>query len=91
VLLPAPLKRRTVFSAIASLCGLSLLLLQLTAYPFMQQPEEKVDAGMRAIGKAMLSAEAGGYALPFELVSILLLAAMIGCIVIALKPNPNAS
>ena len=28
----------------------------------------------------------GGYALPFEVVSMLLLAALIGCIVIALKP-----
>ncbi|MFM2208157.1 MAG: hypothetical protein RL213_2132 [Bacteroidota bacterium] len=91
VLLPAPLKRRTVFSAIASLCGLALLLLQLTVHPFRQEPEAGIDAGMRAIGKAMLSADAGGYALPFELVSILLLAAMIGCIVIALKPNSNAS
>ena len=33
----------------------------------------------------MLSTKAGGYALPFEVVSMLLLAAMIGCIVIAMK------
>ena len=38
----------------------------------------------------MLSTAAGGYALPFEVVSMLLLAAMIGCIVIAMKsPAPS--
>jgi NADH-quinone oxidoreductase subunit J len=33
----------------------------------------------------MLGIEDNGFALPFEVVSILLLAAMIGCIVIALR------
>ncbi len=35
------------------------------------------------IGSQMLSTSEHGYALPFEVVSMLLLAAMIGCIVIA--------
>jgi len=35
----------------------------------------------------MLDTKDFGYLLPFELISILLLAAMIGCIVIALKSN----
>ena len=33
----------------------------------------------------MLATGENGYALPFEVVSILLLAAMVGCIVIAIK------
>jgi NADH-quinone oxidoreductase subunit J len=33
----------------------------------------------------MLETGDGGYALPFEVISMLLLAAMVGCIVIALK------
>jgi NADH-quinone oxidoreductase subunit J len=37
----------------------------------------------------MLSTGAEGYALPFEVVSMLLLAAMIGCIVIALRTPKN--
>lgn len=37
----------------------------------------------------MLSAGEQGFALPFEAVSILLLAAMIGCIVIAMKSKPE--
>jgi len=40
---------------------------------------------MREIGKTMLSVQSGGYALPFELVSLLLLAAMVACIAIAMK------
>ncbi|MGH2553793.1 MAG: NADH-quinone oxidoreductase subunit J family protein [Chitinophagaceae bacterium] len=39
----------------------------------------------------MLSTGTEGYALPFEVVSMLLLAAMIGCIVIALRASPNSS
>jgi NADH-quinone oxidoreductase subunit J len=41
------------------------------------------------IGTQMLETGEHGYALPFEVVSILLLAAMIGCIVIALKSKPE--
>ena len=41
------------------------------------------------IGRKMLSTGDGGFALPFEAVSILLLAAMIGCIAIAIKKNPG--
>ena len=38
----------------------------------------------------MLNTATGGFALPFEVVSMLLLAAMVGCIVIAMKtPAPT--
>ena len=40
---------------------------------------------VRNIGNQMLSTTEHGYALPLEVVSVLLLAAMIGCIVIAMK------
>jgi NADH-quinone oxidoreductase subunit J len=33
----------------------------------------------------MMAVDDGGYALPFEVISMLLLAAMIGCIVIAMR------
>jgi len=35
----------------------------------------------------MLSTTTYGFILPFEAVSMLLLAAMVGCIVIAMRPN----
>ena len=43
-----------------------------------------------AIGRALLDKGENGYALPFEVVSLLLLAAMIGGIVIARKPAAAA-
>lgn len=48
-----------------------------------------IDASVGNIGAQMLSTSEHGYVLPFELISILLLAAMIGCIVIAIKTKPE--
>jgi NADH-quinone oxidoreductase subunit J len=42
---------------------------------------------MEQLGTQMMDTKEVGFALPFEVVSILLLAAMIGCIVIAIKPK----
>jgi len=50
---------------------------------------ESFDSGVSRIGTQMLNTGEGGFVLPFEVVSILLLAAMIGCIVIALKSSPE--
>ena len=47
------------------------------------------DMDVTRIGTQMLSTGENGFALPFEVVSILLLAAMIGCIVIAMKKKPE--
>ena len=47
------------------------------------------DMDVNRIGTQMLSTGENGFALPFEVVSILLLAAMIGCIVIAMKKKPE--
>ncbi|MFI5133011.1 MAG: NADH-quinone oxidoreductase subunit J [Chitinophagales bacterium] len=48
----------------------------------------KFDMDVARIGNQMLSTGENGFALPFEVISILLLAAMIGCIVIAMKSKP---
>jgi NADH-quinone oxidoreductase subunit J len=78
-----PLKR-TIASALAVLFGFGLTFLQIWKYNF--QPSTKnFDWSVSKIGSQMLGTKAGGYALPFEVVSMLLLAAMIGCIVIAMK------
>jgi NADH-quinone oxidoreductase subunit J len=54
-------------------------------YGYRQKATDAVVADIRTVGKQMLSIEAGGYALPFEMVSILLLASMVACIAIAMK------
>jgi NADH-quinone oxidoreductase subunit J len=44
---------------------------------------------MKLIGKSLLSVDYDGYVLPFEVISVLLLAAMVGAIVIAKKGEPK--
>lgn len=107
--LPAPLRGRTFFSALAVIAGFGLTFNLICHYAFkpglpagiggavgsgavgsgaVGSAAGGVDAGVGAIGEQMLSMSDHGYVLPFEVVSILLLAAMIGCIVIAIKTKP---
>lgn len=80
---------RKIFSALAVFCGFALTMLQVYQHSFNESPEDPVPATVANIGSRMLSVKEGGYALPFEVVSILLLAALIGCIVIALRSKPE--
>ena len=78
-----PLKR-TISSVLAVLFGFGLTYLHIWKYNF--QPSTKNLIGpFQKLAHKCWAPEAGGYALPFEVVSILLLAAMVGCIVIAMK------
>jgi NADH-quinone oxidoreductase subunit J len=83
--LPVPSVKRSLWMGLAALSGLGLTLLQILKHSFIPSGEQAADTGVASIGTLMMSTGKGGYALPFELVSILLLAAMIGCIVIALR------
>jgi NADH-quinone oxidoreductase subunit J len=76
---------RQLFSALAAFCGFALIMLQLFQHTFTGTGNQPVEPTVVNIGNQMLSLNEGGYALPFEVVSILLLAALIGCIVIAIK------
>lgn len=78
---------RQLFAALAAFCGLALILVQLYQYKFIGSTETAVEPTVVNIGTQMLGTEVGGYALPFEVVSMLLLAALIGCIVIAAPSN----
>ncbi|MBP6334211.1 MAG: NADH-quinone oxidoreductase subunit J [Bacteroidia bacterium] len=88
--MPAALKSRKFFGALAGISGFLLCVFQITQHSFTTSALAPMEPGVKNIGRAMLNTEAGGFALPFEVVSILLLAAMIGCIVIAIK-NPERS
>src|SRR5262245_36919960 len=83
--MPKQSARRIIASMLAILSGLGVAALQIWKYDFTPAGKP-FDWTMAKIGAAMLNTEGGGYALPFEVVSMLLLAAMIGCIVIAMKP-----
>ncbi|GGB22247.1 NADH-quinone oxidoreductase subunit J family protein [Puia dinghuensis] len=91
--LPSPLRRRTVFSALAACIGFALTCLLLSRYSSFRVKESDYDfapdMSISAIGNQLLSTSEHGYVLPFEVISILLLAAMIGCIVIAMKSKPG--
>lgn len=78
---------RQLFSALAAFCGLALVLLQIVQHEFVETKGNAIEPTVKNIGNQMLGVNEGGYALPFEVVSILLLAALIGCIVIAASPG----
>lgn len=73
-----------------ALTGSAVVLATLLTHPFKAStPELKVD--MAQVGTQLLSTGKNGYALPFELISILLLAAMIAAIVVAKKEKNKNS
>ena len=76
---------RKIFSILAVFCGFALTMVQVYHHSFYETAEAPVSTSVASIGKIMMLTEDGGYALPFEVISMLLLAAMIGCIVIAIK------
>jgi NADH-quinone oxidoreductase subunit J len=88
--MPKPGVKRIVFSVLAALSGILFTCNLLNQYGFVSKSSEHFSATVSDIGTQMLSTSEYGYALPFEVVSMLLLAAMIGCIVIAMKaPSPH--
>ena len=87
--LPKPLRSRALFSGLAALFGCAWTVMLIRSYPFSNSAGTEFTPRVSGIGMQMLSLTHFGYVLPFEVVSILLLAAMIGCIVIAMKIKPQ--
>jgi NADH-quinone oxidoreductase subunit J len=79
---------RTISSVLAVLFGFALTYSLIYKNDFTGG-DGKFDLSVNRIGTQMLETGEHGYALPFEVVSMLLLAAMIGCIVIAIKIKPE--
>lgn len=75
-----PLKQ--VITAITCLIGIGVVLITIYTHNFDVIENDKVTT-TADIGSILLSYEAGGFILPFEVISILLLAAMVGAIIIA--------
>lgn len=83
--LPRQALGRKLFAALAAFCGFALAMVQVYQHEF---PPVTVNGGslsVKEIGRNMLNVDETGYALPFEVISMLLLAAMVGCIVIAIR------
>ena len=86
--LPHALLWRKGLSAFLACAGFIIVCCMIFRNDFILS-SESFSSGIAVIGRKMLSTGDGGFALPFEAVSILLLAAMVGCIVIAMKKNPE--
>lgn len=82
--------KKSIFSLIAVAAGAILTITTIVNYGFNSTLTEGANPDMKVIGHALIGYEKNGYALPFEVISILLLAAMFGAIVIAKKePKSN--
>jgi NADH-quinone oxidoreductase subunit J len=82
--MPRPITKRLLFSALAAVFGLAFMYNIISSYGF-NAGNGDFTVAVGDIGTQMLSTTEHGYILPFEVVSMLLLAAMVGCIVIAMK------
>jgi NADH-quinone oxidoreductase subunit J len=76
-----------IFSLLATLAGIGFTYNLIDQYSFNTTSAKPFAVSVSDIGTQMLSTTEPGFALPFEVVSMLLLAAMVGCIVIAMKPS----
>lgn len=84
-----PALGRLLFSALAAGFAFALTMSLIYQQDFIPSLNPALEPSAENIGIQMLSTTEYGYILPFEVVSILLLASMIGCIVIAMKvKNP---
>ncbi len=78
-------KLKTIASGLATAAGAILTISLLVQHQFVATTKPAIDVNMETIGLSLLSYEKEGFVLPFEVISILLLAAMVGAIVIAKK------
>lgn len=81
--------KKAIFSAIASIAGIILCVTTILNYKFTASTAMAKEVNINLIGKSLLSYEHNGFVLPFEVISVLLLASMIGAIVIAKKVKTN--
>jgi NADH-quinone oxidoreductase subunit J len=92
--LPPPLRNRALLSAIAVCIGFLLCCILINQYGRFGERMplrdfDTTDLSVSNIGSQLLSTTEHGYVLPFEVISILLLASMIACIVLAMKSKPG--
>src|SRR6187401_2113549 len=88
--MPKPSLLRSIASVLAVLFGFALTYFLIYKNDF-KAGDKSFAWSVSKIGTQMLATGENGYGLPFEVVSILLLAAMVGCIVIAIKVPAGAS
>lgn len=81
--LEEPTITRRILMAVASLFGFGVVVSAVYSYNFPTIDVPRKSTEVAEIGKGLLSYGEGGYILPFEVISILLLAALIGAIIMS--------
>jgi NADH-quinone oxidoreductase subunit J len=76
---------KMITALMVTVAGAGVTVITVMAYPFKATSALPIETNMTIIGKQLIDTNKNGYALPFEVISILLLSAMIGAIVIAKK------
>lgn len=84
ILEPSSVKKKWIAGLIVGLSG-AVFLWSVLTYPFQLATSEIADQSVTEIGTQLMNYGENGYVLPFEVISILLLAAMIAAIIIAKK------
>lgn len=80
--------KKALFSALAVIAGAIVVITTVLKHTFTADTAAALEVNMDVIGKSLLGTGTDGYVLPFEVISVLLVAAMIGAIVIAKKGSP---
>ncbi len=83
--LEQPALTKKIFAGLAAVIGASLCIYTILLYNFIPSNLPSIGTNVDTIGQALISTGKYGYALPFEVISILLLSAMIGSIIVAKK------
>jgi len=76
-----------IVGSVTGLVGCATAIWSIMAFPFSPTTQPALDVNMKQIGMHLMNTGHLGYALPFEVISVLLLASMISAIIIAKKGN----
>ena len=87
--LEAPGLMKSLFAGLVAVLGTGVTLFALNSFPFEEGVLIEASYDVEAVGLKMLSYGENGYVLPFEVISVLLLAAIIGAIIVAKKSVSN--
>jgi NADH-quinone oxidoreductase subunit J len=83
--LEKPKLTQTIIASVTALVGIGFTITTLLDYNFRMNSVAPISPDMRTIGLQLMDTGEYGYALPFEVISILLLTALVGTIYIARK------
>lgn len=74
-----------IFPALSVIAGAALTIVLIITHEFTPSTAPAINSDVQNVGRQLVSYGDNGYALPFEVISVLLLAAMIGSIIAARK------